>query len=481
MLHLSGTKAPSPIAEVSDAPRSRPLNGRGGDKTMPENDSKAQLRRALAENEALPYRTDIFYGRSRETDAVERIARALLNRERLRIRVINVLGEKGAGKTWFLRNLHEILAIKNIESTYIDFETKIQTDIEKGLISIGAKRETITPGDRNGAEAIALDFMKALAQRWGARTAGDATLHEQGYWLSVAAERKRDQVLVLLLDSVSMAVPQLLDVLEDQWLKHLVRLPNVLVVMSGRGDMPSWISPELREVEEITLEPFPKNTQDEKIGLDVILDKTNEHLQYELGGREDFLPHRHDNLDELYRAGGGFPFSSYYLARRGIEKIDELIDTLLDFVPLNRKGDIKSYIEAICVLNPWSPEDERDTRFRDEHMLPLLSAYHDREYSIAEVRAISRELQSLRILRWERGASGYAIDSALRYPIAYALQRDRQRWHRLHCAAHEMFSGLAERFTQHETYYKMLAKPHSDICVEPAEARTHAAVIADSV
>ncbi|MDW8270244.1 MAG: AAA family ATPase, partial [Anaerolineae bacterium] len=118
--------------------------------------------------EVLPYDPNYFFDRKDEIDRVTSIVNAIIENKMIERRTLLFTGERGVGKTWLLLHLHKTkLKEKKTSSLYIDLENK----------------KIIDNNSEIDYEYDLLSFLKQLAKIWGARTADDATLQEQSYWL----------------------------------------------------------------------------------------------------------------------------------------------------------------------------------------------------------------------------------------------------------------------------------------------------------
>jgi type II secretory pathway predicted ATPase ExeA len=429
--------------------------------------------------EVLPYHQDYFFDREKEIRHVTAKIEAMLEDRDVGRRTLLFTGERGSGKTWLLLHLHKEIKNKTqINSLYIDFENDIRIIYDKEFIL----------KLKNDLKADFLAFLKKIAEIWQTKTKADATLQEQSYWLEkYIEENTRQRVFVVLLDNVSSAPGEWLELLEEHWLKHLARHKRVLIVMSTRGEMHRWVSPELRLfVETYELGPFCR----EQIGE--YLRRMANYL--EARGDTLGLPYR-ERLEELYQAGGGFALSTYWLARHGLEDaaVNGLIDFLLGFIAEEQeRKTIRCYLEALCVLNVWIPPGgpKRDVReadgegkvdlgeqkrsFREEEMEKVLAAHpglQDRRWSMSAVREIRDALRRYHLLRWDYELGGYVLDAAVRYPLAWWLEKhQKETWCQLHKAAAQMYREWAGQFARYGEYYDNLAKLHTEQCPEAAAA-----------
>ncbi len=403
--------------------------------------------------EILPYNSEYFFDREDEIEKVRRKIKTMLNGENVDRRTVVFRGERGTGKTWLLLHLKRIEIVNlnkdSIESLYINFDGCIERQENEFIV-----------------DYTEIDHLfEMLIKQWQLSFPRDATLQEKSYWLiNELLSRISDKILILFLDGVSSAYFEFLQSLEDYWLKHLVKRPNVLVIMSTRGEMYRWISPELRLfVENYELGPFSREA----------ISGYLEQVERYLAARDDQegLPYKGD--EAVYEAGGGFALSTYWLARYGPDTVEDLIARLLEFIgDAQERQRIRLYLEALSVLNPWQPTDQSPRGFREEEMEQMLRAHPQlaaQPWPMPEVRRVRDTLQRYHLLRWDGDVGGYVIDAAIRYPIAYALRRKHPDiWQRLHGATAQMYREWGKKFARYRDYYDNLARLHSEQCPEAA-------------
>jgi len=411
----------------------------------------------------LPDRFDeaLFVNREEEIERVGEKVERLQNGEIIKIRTIRISGERGVGKTWLSLKLHhEFRKAKGVRSIYIDFD---HTTASSQSLSAEKLEFRVEAFDYQGL----LELLKSISKEIGALVPKETSVQEQSGWV-INKLIASNQALVLFLDGLFSVNPDFVTLLEDNLLVPLLSYPKTLIVMTGRGRAPLFINYYLNNaVEEIKLEPFERSELERLF------------RQYPKIGTQG-----QTELDEIYRASGGYPRTALLLAREGIAQgIEKAVDAMLGFIADEKqRSDIRQHLEALVLLNRWDPElpEEVEWGMRDSDSLLFLNAYRffvqtrsdllqqefDQErletlYKAFQgwkekknksyLRKVRQGLQELQLLRWEtihrekQEIRGYFIDEAIRYPIAYALwQNKRGLWQWLHFMGWKLFDRWAE-------------------------------------
>ncbi len=423
----------------------------------------------------------LFVGRKKEVRRVGEKVKRLQNGEIIKTRTMRISGERGVGKTWLSLRLHHDFRKKNgVRSIYIDCDQPIGSSQP---LSAGNLEFRVEAFNYRGL----LELLVSLSKKIGALVPVETSVQEQSGWL-INKLTASDQVLVLFLDGLFSVNPDFVSLLENYLLVPLLSYPKTLIVMTGRGRAPSFINYYLNNaVIEIKLGPF------EKKELEEFFDRLAKQSQYRRIGTQG-----QTELDEIYRASGGYPRTALLLAKEGVAQgIEKAVNALLGFIEDEMQRDeIRRHLEALVLLNRWDPElpEEVEWGMRDSDSLLFLNAYHffvqtksdllqqelapehlEALYEAFQewkgkknksyLRKVRQELQELQLLRWEtiqggkQEVRGYFIDEAIRYPVAYALwQNNRGLWQWLHFMGRKLFDRWAEVDPDR---YKPLAEAHA--------------------
>ncbi|MGB9594053.1 MAG: AAA family ATPase, partial [Anaerolineae bacterium] len=202
-----------------------------------------------ARTKILDYSPGLFVNREEAIDLVVGKVRNISAGKPERKRVIVFWGYRGAGKTWLLRHLAETVLpeIPGVCAVYVnlqDFKDKPAEDAVRDII--GKILEALQRAQRQKPNVSFLYEPTPLP------------LHRAAHFLTQALGNT-NLVLVLLVDCVYEAAPELLDLLEKHVLGPLVVNPRVVIVMAGRGQGYAWETATLRiQAEDCELKPFDK-------------------------------------------------------------------------------------------------------------------------------------------------------------------------------------------------------------------------------
>lgn len=384
------------------------------------------------------YQPQLFVNRETECTLVANIAQQALDGARNRLRILAFYGERGSGKTWLALHLKRtVLAeIEGVVPLLLRFSWRDEDDEASHQPELG---EWWEPQNQAVDDKIRV-LMKWFAQQVGATTSRSASLETLAEWLVREVTRKYEgRLLVFILDSLFEADKEFLARLEAALLAPLVTLPNILIVMTGRGSLPTWASPKLRPQSDDleNLEPFDEENVKKLVTAQV--------------------PDFEGDFNEIYVLSGGHPFSAYLLAEESdrSKALDLAVETLLSVIPLPDRKAARTAFEALCVLESFrEPEIQTmmATRYGDDNG----------ELTIGEARKSRNLLLSTHLLRWQEG--GVVIDGALAHLLRNYLQQDQpELFLRLHRRAFDMYSQLASGFVSEpetQKYYADLAEAH---------------------
>lgn len=397
------------------------------------------------------YKSDLFTDRGEEISLVEATLARLVAGEQLLSRTIVFRGASGLGKSWLAIHLKRKVLSKSLDTLplFIGLGPRY-TDI------IGDPQpETewvVGPSSEGNAETVRR-LAIWISSSVGATIATDAAAHQITSWIVQALEQPRFgppepryRFLVLVLDSVFEAKWDLLEVLETALLASLAALPNVLIVITGRGRAYPWKSPYLNiPLESRELSSF------------VAAEGHYQFLREQLEGQMPGVLFSDEEIRRIAEIGEGYPKNNLLVAQALTRRIDpsDMVNALLNFIKDPAElAEVRTYLEALCILDG----------FHEEQIGPLYNTYLGRAekgWALQRSRDIRNKLVELHVARWDSGR--YMIDRSLRSIMSYALrEKDRREGtdlvSRLHRRAAELYEEWDEKYKS--SYYRDLAAVH---------------------
>ncbi|MBI1296781.1 hypothetical protein GC175_17645 [bacterium] len=383
------------------------------------------------------YSPKLFVGREDKVqEALKRIELLRQGSERRRVSVY--LGETAIGKTWLLKTIEHKLSQPTYADKYIThwFNLPLQSEIN-GFDEVQETRK------------VMLRFAnEALRQQMPEETLAGLTL--PGLSRRIMEEITRiltaGKWLVLFLDSVFEAPWRFLELFEEYLLGPLAIKPEVIILMSGRGRLFPWATPELRftsEEDEIKLQKFE-------------LPQTEEQLKRAESDLGDLLKYS----ELLHQYSNGVPGISYWLAedqefREWLAKDKESRETtkpgtfrqimlaLLQPLGVENQEHLLKYFEALCVLRS----------FDDDRIMAMVQAHPDLHQELSQDDLYKRTVEIRRQLLYESLAtyneakSVYELDKSLKtLAIAHLKQNNYPLWLTLHKTALELYEDWAKKY-----------------------------------
>lgn len=403
------------------------------------------------------YSTEGFQDRDNELADVKRTLDRISAGEKLPSRTLVFRGASGLGKSWLSIHLKRtVLTNENTLALFIGLGARYDQILNdrqpetEWLLPPSAHSETVR------------DLARWIAAKVGSTRATDATAHQITSWLVQSLERPTFgtsgpgyRLLALILDSVFEADWALLEALETALLAPLAALPNVIIIITGRGRAYPWKSPYLSmPVVSRDLRSFIEATKAED---------PYQYLRAQLASQMPGVTFEKERLHKIATIGEGYPKNNLLVAQfeeqeaKG-EQLDPsiIIEEVLSFIEdVTERREIRGYLEALCVL---------DEGFREDQIGPLYGTRFNKfktSMSLPESRKIRDKLVEQHVVRWEAGR--YVIDRSLRSIILYVLQeQDRRNNTRVIPKLHECAATLYKEWdTQYNSpYYGDLAKKH---------------------
>ncbi|MGB4977061.1 MAG: ATP-binding protein [Anaerolineae bacterium] len=394
----------------------------------------------MSEITLLPtYAPELFVDRERETALVSGLVRQMVEPVRPANRTVVFSGERGSGKTWLALHLKRTL----LPALFREVPGRAFLIAMFSLSGAEARLET-DEWVRNEAaiqsqqhERTMREILEWFCQQLGTAIAADASLSELSAWLARDVRNKyENKVFVLLVDSIFETDWKLTADLEKYLLRELAAIPHVIIVLTGRGRPYQWVSPYLRvNKEEARLAAFDPN-------------QTREQLSRQ-------LPTKVEDADIIYKTGGGHPLTNFLLAQGNlsVETLNDTINTLLGVVRDDQREIIRSYFEALCVLDG----------FREDEIGPMLAVRlkndEYRRWPTSRIRQVRDELLETHLMRWRDGL--YRIDTSIKRVIESWLESDNPNlWRKLHEQAYQLYHEWAGLYPKANEYYQNLANQH---------------------
>lgn len=350
----------------------------------------------------LPYDPAKFVNRQAALQQILALVRRIAAGLPVEKRVLFACGERGCGKTWFLRHLAWTLSEQgNAFSLYLN----LPDEWVESLGSIPRTVERIAAAVRQAGSAASplvllvdgIDDLPAdLAEQFG-------DMQTLSHWKELVAQ------------------------LEENVLAPAAQNPRLLIVIAEQGGPRHWSAPEFREKSaQIELGPFeePENNA------------AKDYVQEQIDRQ---LPHSSASLEEIKKWAGGYPWPTYLLARdlsRGGEALQGCALLLL-----GKEHEIRyPYLEALSILQAFD-----DVRIGEL----LIACFPGQTWDYPNCLKMRKGLLATTMVHWVKEKRGYVIDEPLRRLLEAALHlRDQGLWRELHCVAYRLYEQWAADFEQ---------------------------------
>lgn len=369
------------------------------------------------------YSPDKFVNRESETDKIIELIENIFVPKPSN-RVVNILGERGTGKSWLLWHIQE--KIRNIDKIKV-----YRLDLMKVEYN---KAEPVL-----GTLDILNSFIRDLVPDRKAGTLGTTPAEMSRHSIEIIQTLLKEKVLVLLLDHVYESDWKLLGNLEDYWLGPLAVEQRTFIILAGRGRVYPWKTPELRlGAEFIDLEPF-----DEHYTAKQLKQISNEAAK---------------RLSQILDLSGGNPLGNYLLGtNQDMERaLGILIEATLENVPQDQRLRIREYLEALCVLRSF-----------DEERIPkMLAAYYNdpmiERWGYSQARQVRDELVQATFANWNEEMGGFEIDKLVKRIFEYYLKMfKRNKWEALQRTALKLYEAWTTKYERTKDYWQKEVEYHN--------------------
>ncbi len=401
----------------------------------------------------LPYDAEKFVNREEEINLIINSIQNMRNGQDHVARTVIFQGERGSGKSWLSFHLKRRIL-------------PALTDVTTLLVGLFPRPEDQQPqpgelfisDHQHDPETFIQQITHWVSEQVSAAITANVSLRELTGWLAREVEKQSNSahVLVLIIDSVFEADWNLLKALEDYLLAPLAALPNVLIVMTGRGRLYSWESPYLRvDVNRHPLDTFT-------------LEQIRQQLQRQAPGKEELA-------GDILELASGYPGANMLLAQFNDQSggMNQVVNELLSVIPDHKLEHVRPYLEALCILDG----------FRDEEIPAMVAAYQndpalEKQTSTNEARIIRSMLLETHLVRWEEGR--YRIDQPICLLLRSLLfEQKKEIWRRLQCRAYQLYLTWAEKFARGRDYFMERAMLHAHMLsaagYDPAECLNESA------
>ncbi len=392
-------------------------------------------------NYLLPvYEPHVFVGREAPIQKIEKVI-AAVKQKNAKCRTVIIRAERGVGKSWLALHLNRCIFPEQgvrsflIRLTPLDRRESLEPKPNEWFA--GSVIQTDPP------EKTCEQILKWLLKQLDFPPVQNASLEDRTIWLTRHIQGQPEQTWALLVDSAFESDWGLLKMLEHRLLAPLAALPNVLIVITGRGRVYPWESPYLR-VENLEIQLEKLETQsDEPLAQIQKLGKYEKKMK--------LLPEEQwKGVVELTR---GHPLATAVLIQQGTQ-LDDVIEELLSVVAPEQHETIRQYLEALCPLDG----------FREGEIGPMLAAYFgDVVYETWTDRQIREQVRDVllqtNLLEW-RGGKFHIENNLADFLIEYIKKNKLTIWQGLNQKAAELYGQWAVQYPRAQEYYQRLAESH---------------------
>lgn len=405
------------------------------------------IERTLFDPDAFVGRADEEIGRSPEVNLILGKVRQLCNGDGVEKRVTVFSGEAALGKSWLLH--------------------QIENELKSGTDSCFRRVKTyrLDPPDRSHIED---DFdatrevkkiLEAFAQGVLGEVIREISLPELSRHVMDLTKKALDSsFLVLFVDAVFEADWNFLELFEEHLLGPLAIIPNVLIVLSGRGRKFPWATPELRfRADFRDLQPFTLG---------------DTRVQIERLNRPELAIS--DRIDLIQEIGQGVPGATGWLVKdsgfldnQNPETLDAILNHLLESVPETDRTKIRRNIEALCVLRA----------FDDDRVSKLVQVYEEATGGSPENLPlthgasvnIQKNLVHEAFAQYQNAQGAYTLDKYMaKLAEEYLKRQNYDLWIRLHTTAMNLYAEWVvkyertkDRWVEEKSYHEEVLRSAS--------------------
>lgn len=383
----------------------------------------------------------LFVGREHEIREVTGRVKRLKDGEAVEKRIVVFYGPTGSGKTWLsCKLIQELRETLGVDAERIDLakllEGSMKPTVRRILEEVFDRYVEKRPGGRAA---------------WGAPPTDNAQMSEHIVRLVKYASQDPG-VAVLILDHVNRLDRITMDLVDQFLILPLSQLPQVVLVLNGRQDAPTWKSSQVRFMAvEMDLCPFPE---------EVIREQVNR-----------LNPSALVLISQIENLSGGYPLVTRLLteaitagATNLNDALTKCVNEILAEVPAGPPPDppnappLRECIKALAILSDF--DDDRNKFFLAEFLhKPDLQDNKPRWH-----RKLNRALLDTQLVKpYRAGVGGYAVDAAVCHVVeAWLRETQQEEWIRRHCLALRFYECWTKEYPATAVRWLERAEYHRD-------------------
>ena len=431
----------------------------------------------------LPYVTPFFVNRRQEILNVLEFLQLFLKQESSAPHRLAFMGDRGAGKTWFSLHIHHLLSEEGQRSLksggeYDDLVQEAKLDLIK---LEGLRSFTICLNPPNADELPSRNVYS-----WSAQSTISDSIQELlirlGQWVGLALptnvgsfelatllargfqkEQNQKKRWLIIVDSLFEADEDIVRTLEENLLSQVCNFSHVVLMFTGRGNIPVWKTPELRLNKDniLTLKKFNSEDIDKQIRAlsDAPEYSPNQTEFVDTEKIENIIALEKEQLEilqqEVQSLSGGFPLNTYLLAAALSPPPSSLkydtgqkasaLDSLLQNLLGNnlREREILQALSILDYFQGWEVEALIVAYFKGLER-PEADFYSNPENRRA-LLDIRTRLPITHLVKWDHESHGYIINESLRFILEKHLELAHSAlWKELHQVARDLYDDLVD-------------------------------------